>query len=540
MRRLVLLIVILLLEISGVQCQNYSYDEFNFKIVASNCIQFEFILMKDSNTYPYSNFEVKLWKWDSLSSNWILEKKLENRQKEDGKWVYTENNVIDGKYQLYIYYPPLGTGSYELMNEFEISEGGIPPPLLPLEVILTPENITSYVNNPIVFNCEGKGGVLPYVYEWDFGDSTTKVGDQTEYHTYTKSGKYIASVKIIDSSDSIAIDYAEVKIIDQKAVYPQQIKGNIAITVMDEGENLISIRVCGSSNILHAVLSCSPDPQSNLTLSAWSGPCGGNWGTQPFIIDPNVEYTFAVSGFSSEGECIAFDTTKFKYRERRLENEYERLYLYIEMARKKYSSIPENPLDAWIWLLDMYERAIDDIESNIRELTELKVKNQKLEAEYNLLLEEKIKLETELNILKNQPKPQVVEEPISEDKKPEESNNIGKGIIIMIVISMIAVVIYLGYRLGVKGRDEIDEEKIAKNWEEISDEEKMEIIKGIVKRDVEEFSKSKTGDKTITEFMSPIPYHILNTKWFDVYMELFVQIYGKDVEPNKIFEINVM
>ena len=54
------------------------------------------------------------------------------------------------------------------------------------------------INQPISFNGNGRGGYPPYTYEWDLGDGNVTNG-QNITHTYSKSGNYTVTLKIIDS-----------------------------------------------------------------------------------------------------------------------------------------------------------------------------------------------------------------------------------------------------------------------------------------------------------------------------------------------------
>ncbi len=81
---------------------------------------------------------------------------------------------------------------------------------IPLAVVTQASPTMGQVNLTVSFRATAIGGTPPYVYEWDFGDETSKSNEQNPTHVYSTVGTITATVKVTDSeyetvSDSIVI-----------------------------------------------------------------------------------------------------------------------------------------------------------------------------------------------------------------------------------------------------------------------------------------------------------------------------------------------
>jgi PKD repeat protein len=75
------------------------------------------------------------------------------------------------------------------------------------------------VNVPITFNASGSHDNVGVVsYEWDFGDGVTGIGVSTT-HTYTNSGKYVATLTVVDSAGNCDIRVITIDM-DVEQVFP--------------------------------------------------------------------------------------------------------------------------------------------------------------------------------------------------------------------------------------------------------------------------------------------------------------------------------
>lgn len=63
-----------------------------------------------------------------------------------------------------------------------------------------------FINESLQFNGYASGGLLPYIWEWDFGDGGTS-DEQNSVYTYTSIGNYTVSLTVTDEIQNTFVDY---------------------------------------------------------------------------------------------------------------------------------------------------------------------------------------------------------------------------------------------------------------------------------------------------------------------------------------------
>jgi len=81
----------------------------------------------------------------------------------------------------------------------------------PLSVTCSANPNPALVGYAVSFRCAPSGGVLPYTYSWDFGDSHRST-DQNPKHTYTAAGVFGAQVTVTDSLGNTATCSKDVRV----------------------------------------------------------------------------------------------------------------------------------------------------------------------------------------------------------------------------------------------------------------------------------------------------------------------------------------
>ena len=84
------------------------------------------------------------------------------------------------------------------------------------------------VGDTIAFTGTVTGGVLPYIYHWDFGDNTT-ASEQSPFHAYNATGVYESTFTVVDNEGTQANDTATVTILQTDVTPP-----NVTITKPQE------------------------------------------------------------------------------------------------------------------------------------------------------------------------------------------------------------------------------------------------------------------------------------------------------------------
>lgn len=538
------ILVFSLLSILPVTSATYTYSDFDFQVIGMNCILFEFTVYKDGSIFTGTNITVSLWKWNKSTELWEKEMDLSNRTlTTDDTWVYTQGNIEEGQYQLYITYP--NTYS-QFMHEFNMGPDGFLVYSLSAVIDKPPSTYTGYVNVPILFSVTVTGGYKPYTIAWNFGDSTSGAGFELT-HIYTKGGYFSVICTITDALSNQKILYKNIKIIDYTiSTTPYSKKGDLSIFIYDEGKEKISVRICGSSNIEHCVLQINPDPQNDWSLSVWGGLCAKNWGTTAFNIDPKTEYVISAYGYQN-GVLIAMATTKYKYQEIKDEEEGNALITYIRTTQKKYPEMPEDPIDAWDWLLDEWEKNQRLLTEALTRESNLITQNQELENRLDNLEENIIKLKIQLEIQQQMSQP--TESPESPKEEPISIN----PFFIIILIVIIAIILFLIKKFKTVNIDLFEREdenenqkskiRLEDEYQNASEENKILILRDIAQRDAQYYIDNYyTTYKHLQRRDSPIIFDIIDQndeKLFSEYWDTFANFIEKKkgvlITPDETF-----
>src|SRR3989442_5208656 len=88
---------------------------------------------------------------------------------------------------------------------------------LPPQTSLSHPPTHPVVGDPIIFNSTATGGIPPYTFSWNFGESTSNVRGGTSLpntvtHTYTSAGTYIVTVNATDTNGKIGSASASVTV----------------------------------------------------------------------------------------------------------------------------------------------------------------------------------------------------------------------------------------------------------------------------------------------------------------------------------------
>lgn len=493
----------LLLVCSNVYGVVYSITNYNLEVIAENCITFTFEILKNGDPYLGSSFTVTLYKYDGGS--WVKQYDLSNRAQSSNTWTYTQGNILQGDYQLYLTYPDLYV---ELLDQFTIAESGYL--LLPLitEIIKPDKDAVAYIDQTIWFVVQITGGLGPYDVQWNFGDGDVGNGEQVS-HIYDESGTYIIQCVVTDSLATQVSVYKTLVVHGQGKGWPTSSREYLSINVVDEGGYKISLRVCASTGVKTIVVSIKPEVNTDPQLTQWAGACPQNWGSNSFLVDETVEYTITVSGYDMYNQFVAYSTCKFKYKERSQEKAEADLLAYIEVTKKQYPEMPSDPILAWAWMLEENERLSRELEDALRENASLQEEKGTLTRENKDLNDMNIRLQTELDILKTNRTPA----PTIPTSETETNGGMSKGELIVswLVISFIAIVaiIVVVKRLSGGGKPHkrqprkriIKEEKVESKKEEKEKpiEKPKKKKKHFLGRDIKKIEKELLGDDEVEE-----------------------------------------
>lgn len=105
----------------------------------------------------------------------------------------------------------------------------------PLEVNINASPTSGWVPLTVNFTGSATGGVLPYSYSWDFGDSTSS-SEQNPTHTYSDAGDYTVTFTVTDSqsnqdSDSLIINVSAPAASLEASFIASPASGEVPLTV---------------------------------------------------------------------------------------------------------------------------------------------------------------------------------------------------------------------------------------------------------------------------------------------------------------------
>ena len=133
----------------------------------------------------------------------------------------------------------------------------------PLTVLITADPTSGYAPLTVDFTSTVSGGVLPYTYDWDFGDGIGTSTEPNPAYIYTRAGNYTATLVVTDSNMDTASDSVDIEVLPSvnntspyvEITYPEEgetIRGTVRITGItydnDPGDEVefVEVRIEGS------------------------------------------------------------------------------------------------------------------------------------------------------------------------------------------------------------------------------------------------------------------------------------------------------